>query len=106
MVDSQPGSPSGEVPTRLSDGDVIRFKPKELRGEHGTKPLTIQFEIEVATGKRGEIIAQAQTAAIRDVLGWLATRKPGKDEGKRPGTPPPQPAEDSAVPPHQPENQG
>jgi hypothetical protein len=106
VMDSQPGSPSGEAPTGLSDGDVIRFEPIELRGKRGTKPLSIQFEIEVATGKRGEIIAQAQTAAIRDVLNWLATRTPGKDEGERPRTPLCQPAEDTAVPPHRPENQG
>jgi hypothetical protein len=87
--DSQQGSPSGEVPTRPSDGDVIRFKPEKLPGKRRTKPLTIQFEIEVATGKRGEIIAQAQTAAIRNVLNWLATRNPGKDESEGPGTTPP-----------------
>ena len=74
MVDPQPGSPSGAVPTGLSDGDVIRFKPQELPGKRGTKPLTIQFEIEVATGKRREMVALAQTAAIRDVLGWMAIR--------------------------------
>lgn len=85
--DPQPGSPSGDVLAGLSDGDVIRFKPEELPGKRGTKPLTIQFEIEVATGKRGEIVALAQTAAIRDVLDWLASRRPGKDEGERPGTP-------------------
>jgi hypothetical protein len=70
-----------------SDGDVIRFEPQELRGKRGTKPLTIQFEIEVATGKRGEIAALAQTAAIRDVLDWLASRRLGKDEDDRPELP-------------------
>jgi hypothetical protein len=45
-VDCQPGSPSGDVLAGLSDGDVIRFKPEELPGKRGTKPLTIQFEIE------------------------------------------------------------
>jgi hypothetical protein len=82
----QPGSPSGDVLAELS-GNVIRFKPEELPGKRGTKPLAIQFEIEVATGKRGEIVALAQAAAIRDVLDWLASRRPGKDEGERPGTP-------------------
>jgi hypothetical protein len=105
-ADPRPDPQSGDVLADLSDGDVIRFKPEELPGKPGTKPLTIQFEIEVATGKRGEAVALAQTAAIRDVLDWLASKKAGKDEGERPGTPRPQAAEDRAVPLHQPGNQG
>jgi hypothetical protein len=60
-----------------------------LPGKRGTKPLTVQFEIEIATGKRGEAAALAQTAAIRDVLDWLAFRRPAENEGERPGTPRP-----------------
>jgi hypothetical protein len=70
------------------DGDVIRFEPRELPVKSGGRPLTVQFEIEVATGKRGEIAALAQTAAIRDVLDWLASGKPGRDEGEGPGKTP------------------
>jgi hypothetical protein len=69
--------------------DVIRFEPEELPGKRGNKPLTIQFETEVATGKRGQIVALAQTAAIRDVLDWLASKRLGKDESEHPGTPRP-----------------
>jgi hypothetical protein len=64
-ADSEQGPRSGDVLAGLSDGDAMRFKPEELPGKRGTKPLTIQFEIEVATGKRGETVALAQTAAIR-----------------------------------------
>jgi hypothetical protein len=71
---SSPGPPSDDVLARLNDGDVIRFEPREFPSRRGTKPLTVQFEIEVATGKRGEMVALAQTAAIRDLLDWMATR--------------------------------
>jgi hypothetical protein len=89
----------------LSDGDVIRFKPEELPGKRGTKPLTIQFEIEVATGKRGEMVALAQTAAIRDVLDWLASRRPARTRVSAPELPGLSP-KDRALPPHFPGNQG
>jgi len=65
---------------KYRDGGVIRFKPQELPGKHRSKPLTVQWEIEVATGKRGEIVALAQAAAIQEVLDWMATRKSAQGE--------------------------
>jgi hypothetical protein len=65
----------------LGDGDIIRLGSRELLpGKRGGRPLTARFEIEVATGKRGEIADLAQTAAIRDVLQWFASRRPSEDE--------------------------
>jgi hypothetical protein len=87
-VEPDSGTPADEDLARYRDGDVIRFEPRELPGKTGGRPLTVQFEIEVATGKRGEIVSLAQTAAIRDVLDWLSSRKPGKDESEGPGTAP------------------
>jgi hypothetical protein len=80
-------TPPDEKLAGYSDGDVIQFEPQELPRKRGAKPMTIQFEIEVATGERGEILAHAQTAAIQDVLDWLASRKPGEDEGECPELP-------------------
>jgi hypothetical protein len=64
------------------DGGVIRFEPQGLPGKSGSRPLTLQSEVKVATGKRGGIAALAQTAAIQNVLDWLASRSPGKTRAK------------------------
>ena len=82
---SPPDALSDDVLARLNDGDVIRFEPRKFPGRRGTKPLTVQFEIEVATGKRGENLALAQTAAIQDLLDWIAGGKSRQSEGNNPG---------------------
>jgi hypothetical protein len=50
----------------------------------GTKgSLTARWEVEVATGKRGELLALEQTAAIWDMLAWLAaTEQAGNETGE------------------------
>lgn len=86
-TNTQPDPLSDEGLAGYSDGDVIRFEPQQLPSKSGGRPLTVQFEIEVATGKRGEIAALAQTAAIRDVLDWLASRRPGNSDGGQQNNP-------------------
>jgi hypothetical protein len=65
------------------DGDIVSFGSRELPDEGKGKPLTVRWEIEVATGKRGEMVALAQTAAIWDMLASLAARKPAEEAGER-----------------------
>ncbi len=76
------------------DGDVIRFGPHELPDRGKGKPRTVWWEIEVATEKRGETLALAQTAAIQDLLDWLAAKNsPGDQPGQpRDDEPPPAPS--------------
>lgn len=71
------------------DGDIIQLEPRELlSGKRGAKPLNARFEIEVATGKRGELVALAQTAAIQDMLNWLASNRSSKDQNPDPDASP------------------
>jgi hypothetical protein len=65
------------------DGDVVSFGSRELRGEGQSRPLTVRWEIGVAAGKRGDLLALEQTAAIRDMLAWLAARKQAKTRRSR-----------------------
>jgi hypothetical protein len=67
------------------DGDVVSFGSRELRGEGQGRPLTVRWEVEVATGKRGEMVALAQAAAIWDMLAWLAASKKAGEEACKPG---------------------
>jgi hypothetical protein len=50
----------------------------------------VRWEIEVAAGKRGDLLALEQTAAIWDMLAWLAARKQAEKEAQKPedGQPP------------------
>ena len=72
------------------DGDVVSFGSRELRGEGQGRPLTVRWEVEVAAGKRGDLLALEQTAAIWDMLAWLAARKQAEKEARKPeeGQPP------------------
>jgi hypothetical protein len=76
--------PRDEALAGHRDGDVVSFGSRELPDKGSGKPLTVRWEVEVATGKRGEIVTLAQTAAIWDMLTWLAARKKAEEEaGKR-----------------------
>jgi hypothetical protein len=78
------------------DGDVVSFGLRELRGEGRSRPLTVRWEVEVAAGKRGDLLALEQTAAIWDMLSWLAARKQAEKDAQEPGDgqPPGPPAEE------------
>jgi hypothetical protein len=53
----------------------------------------VRWEVEVAAGKRGDLLALEQTAAIWDMLAWLAARKQAdKDAKKRGNGEPPGPS--------------
>lgn len=66
-------------------GDVVSFGSRELRGEGQGRPLTIRWEVEVAAGKRGDLLALEQTAAIWDMLAWLAARKQAEKDAQKLG---------------------
>jgi hypothetical protein len=67
------------------DGDVVSFGSRELRGEGQGRPLTVRWEVEVAAGKRGDLLALEQTAAIWDMPAWLAARKQADKDAKKRG---------------------
>jgi hypothetical protein len=78
------------------DGDVVSLGSRELRGEGQGRPLTARWEIEVAAGKRGDLLALEQTAAIWDMLAWLTARKQAEKDAQKPedGQPPVPPADE------------
>jgi len=87
------GQGSHEMVLGHGDGDVVSFGSRELRGEGQGRPLTVRWEVEVAAGKRGDLLALEQTAAIWDMLAWLAARKQAdKDAKKRGNGEPPGPS--------------
>ncbi|HKB30782.1 MAG TPA: hypothetical protein VKD26_08090 [Streptosporangiaceae bacterium] len=54
------------------DGDVIGFGPHELADRGKGKPLTVWWEIEVTTGKRGELWRSPRQRRSRiSSTGWL-----------------------------------
>jgi hypothetical protein len=67
------------------DGDVVSFGSRELRGDGQGRPLTVRWEVEIAGGKRGDLLALEQTAAIWDMLAWLAARKQEEKDAQKPG---------------------
>jgi hypothetical protein len=76
------------------DSDVVSFGSRELRGEGQGKPLAVRWEVEVAAGKRVDLLALEQTSAIRDMLAWRAARKQAEKDAQKPedGQPPVPPA--------------
>jgi hypothetical protein len=81
---------------RHGNGDVVSFGSRELRGEGQDRPLTVRWEVEVAAGKRGDLLALEQTAAIWDMLAWLAAGKQAEKDAQKPedGQPPVPPADE------------
>lgn len=80
-------------------GDVVSFGSRELRGEGQGRPLTVRWEVEVAAGKRGDLLALEQTAAIWDMLAWLAAGKQAERDARKPGDgQPPVPPADECQP--------
>lgn len=87
--------PRDEALAGYRDGDIVSFGSRKLPDEGRGKPLTVRWEVEVATGKPGEMVALAQTAAIWDMLAWLAARKSAEEAAERgDGESPPAPSDE------------
>jgi len=68
------------------DHDPVRLGGYIVRSPGGGRPLVMEFEARIATGKAGERLALEQAAAIREVLAWIASkREPGDDTHDRTG---------------------
>ena len=55
--------------------DLIRLGAWMARSPGGGRPLAMEFEARVATGKAGERLALEQSAAICEVLSWIASNR-------------------------------
>lgn len=62
--------------------DPIKLVTRTVRSPDGGKPLVMEFETRVATGKAGEALALEQAAAIREVLSWIACNREPSDNGQ------------------------
>jgi hypothetical protein len=65
-------------------GDPIKLGTCTVRSPDGGKPLVMDFEARVATGKAGEALALEQAAAIREVLAWIARNREPSDDDSNP----------------------
>jgi hypothetical protein len=61
-------------------GDVIDLGFSELKDSRGNTTMTFHFEGVVAGGSVGALLGQAQAAAIRDVLTYLANKGAGDQQ--------------------------
>jgi hypothetical protein len=79
--DGGEGSEDREVPddplAGHGDGDVVSFGSLELRGEGQGRPLTARWEIGVAAGKRGDLLALEQTRGDLGHAGLAGCRETG-----------------------------
>ena len=64
--------------------DPIKPGTCTVRSTDGGKPLVMDFEARVATGKAGEALALEQAAAIREVLAWIARDREPSDDDSNP----------------------
>ena len=69
------GTPSETGRLTVRDGDVISLGSKMIRDASGSMPLTMQWEIKIATSQHGKLLAQEQATAIREVLAWIARER-------------------------------
>ena len=60
--------------------DTVRLGTRTVSGPEGGRPLVMEFEAKVATGKDGEMLALERAAAIREVLARIA-RNRGRNDG-------------------------
>jgi hypothetical protein len=75
-----PGPSDGKPPSSIRDGDTLRLPPQQVLGtERKGRALTVEWEIEVATGERAKRLDQVQSAAIWDLLVW-ATQDRARQE--------------------------
>jgi hypothetical protein len=61
-------------------GDTTRLG-SAVRGPAGRRTLTMKLEARVATGEFGEALAQAQAAAIREILAWIEHSRESSENG-------------------------
>lgn len=73
---------ASDTPDRAGQhpSDPIKLGTYTVRSPDGSRPLVMEFEARVATGKDGEMLALEQAAAIREVLAWIA-RNRGRNDG-------------------------
>jgi len=69
------GTPSETGRLTVRDGDVISLGSQMIRDAGGSMPLTMQWEIKIATSQHGKLLAQEQATAIREVLAWIARER-------------------------------
>ena len=78
------GTPSETGRLTVRDGDVISLGSQMIRDSLGSQmirdaggsmPLTMQWEIKIATSQHGKLLAQEQATAIREVLAWIARER-------------------------------
>jgi hypothetical protein len=74
------GTTADAGPPALQDGEVISPVPQVIRHAGGGVPLTMQWEVKVATGQEGKLLAREQAAAIREILAWMARKRYQDDE--------------------------
>lgn len=80
---------ASDIPDRAGQhsSDPIKLGTRTLRSPDGSKPLVMEFEARVATGKAGEALALEQAAAIREILAWIArNREPGDETHDQTGS--------------------
>jgi hypothetical protein len=58
----------------------IRLGTCRVGGPDGGRPLVMEFEARVTTGKDGEMLALEQAAAIREVLVWIVRNRGLNDD--------------------------
>jgi hypothetical protein len=77
---------ASDTPDRAGQrpSDPIKLGTCTVRSPDGSKPLVMEFEARVATGKAGEALALEQAAAIRQVLAWIARNRESSDGGHNP----------------------
>ena len=64
--------------------DPINLGTCTVYSPDGGKPLVMEFEARVATGKVGGALALEQAAAIREVLAWIARNRDPSGGGHNP----------------------
>ena len=62
------------------DGDIISLGSQQIPDTREGRPLTMHWEIKVATEQHGCLLAREQAAAIREVLAWIARERSRHDE--------------------------
>ena len=84
-VTSNPDS-AGDTPDEAGQHPSDPVKPGTLtvRSPDRGKPLAMEFETLIATGKADKALVLEQAAAIREVLAWIARNREPSDDGHDP----------------------
>ena len=82
---SNPDTPAHAIPGEagppgLRDGDIISLGSQRVPDARGGRPLTMHWQIKVASGQHGRLLAREQAAAVREVLAWIARERSPDDE--------------------------